>query len=209
MPRLLVSLTCCLVLLLMTACASPVPFGGDGRALSYADGAFCASVRGTLCRTASDGYAGDPALAGEGRTGVPWTVAADVSVTAPDESGGRTVTVTYTSPDSLRGLTVVRTTTAGDDGSAAVTDTVTLGSVTITDTEGLYARLLLPATSLLPAGDVTDVAHDADGRCVLTVRAEGGAAAYTFTDGTRLPVSVNVTGDGFTAEFLVTEAAGS
>lgn len=207
MPRLFVSLTCCLALLLMTACAPGVPFGGDGRELSYADGAFRASVRGTLCRTVPDGYTGDPVLVGEGRTNAPWTVAADVSVTAPDGAGCRTVTVTYTAPDSLRGLTVTRSSAAGGDGSLTVTDTVTLGSVTITDTEGLYTRLLLPALSLLPAGNVTDVTHDADGRRVLTVHAEDVIFVYTCMDGSRLPVSVVVTGSGFTADFSVTEAA--
>ena len=67
--------------------------------------------------------------------------------------------------------------------------------------------LLLPALSLLPAGDVTDVTHDADGRRVLTVRAEDVIFVYTCMDGSRLPVSVVVTGSGFTADFSVTEAA--
>lgn len=208
MPRLLVSLTCCLALLLLTACASPVPYGGDGRELSYADGAFCASVRGTLRRTAPDGYTGDPALVGEGRTNVPWAVAADVRVSAPDDAGCRTVTVTYTAPDSLCGLTVTRTTAVHPDGSMIVTDTLALGSLTVTDDAGRYTRLLLPALSLLPAGDVTDIAQDADGRRVLTVRTEDVTFMYTCIDGSRLPVSVSVTGDGFTADFSVTETAG-
>lgn len=210
MPRLFVSLICCLALLLTTACAPGVPFGGDGRELSYADGAFRASVRGTLCRTVPDGYTGDPALVGEGRTDVPWSVAADVSVTAPDGTGCRTVTVTYTAPDSLSGLTVTRSSAAGEDGSLTVTDTVTMGSVTVTDKDGAgrYTRLLLPALSLLPAGDVTDVTHDADGRRVLTVRAEDVTLNYTFIDDSRLPVSVVVTGSGFTADFLVTDTTG-
>ena len=214
MPRLTVPVICCFALLLMlTACAPTVPFGGDGRELAYMDDAFSASVRGTLRRTSPDGYTGDPALVGEGRTDVPWTVAADVCVSAPDDAGSRTITVTYTTPDSLCGLTVTRTTAAQPDGSVIVTDTLTLGDLTVTDDAGRYTRLLLPALSLLPAGDVTDVARDADGRRVLTLPANkspaDGTVRCTFADGSRLPVSVVLTTGEYQADWVVTEQPGS
>ncbi len=208
MRRLTFLCLAALLLLSLSACGPAVPFGGDGSELSYADGAFSASVRGTVCRTSPDGYAGDPALVGEGRTGVPWELAALVSVTSPGGDGSRTITVTYTEPASLAGLVVTRSVTPAVDADAApvVTDTLTLDGISVTDAAGLYEGLLLPALALLPDGDVTDISRDADGRRTVTVTGASTTVyeyAYTFLRDTPLPVRVAVKEDGRTAEFTV------
>lgn len=206
----LLLLTLSLLLLPLSACKTATPDDRAHAGLTFADSAFTADVRGTLCRTVSDGYEGPAGLPGAGRTGVPWDIAASVTVSAPDAAGNRTVSVTYTAPASLAGLTVTRAYQVPEAASAAPgapsapgepTTTLTLGTLTFTDSSGAYDALLFPALSLIPSGDIRSKDTAPDGLRTVTLAHPLGAAddpaasweqTFSFADAP-LPVRVVLT----------------
>lgn len=204
---------------MMAGCtAQPLPGGMTRRraGLSYTDGAFAADVRGSVTRTAPDGYTGDPARAGDSLTGQPQNFAATVTVTAPS-GDGRRMEVTYTEPASLAGLTVTAETPppAGDgtgtggDAAARTRVTVALDDISATAdlsataTDGRFDRLLLPALALLAEGDITETGRGAGGLRTVTVAAAGVRIVCGFTETSERPVLLRLEADSYGAELRV------
>ncbi len=198
---------------MMAGCtAQPLPGGMTRRraGLSYTDGAFAADVRGSVTRTAPDGYTGDPARAGDSLTGQPQNFAATVTVTAPS-GDGRRMEVTYTEPASLAGLTVTAEAPppagngagTGGDAAARTRVTVALDDLSATATDGRFDRLLLPALALLAEGDITETGRGAGGLRTVTVAAADVRIVCGFTETSERPVLLRLEADSYGAELRV------
>ncbi len=145
--------------------------------LSYANRAFSVTVRGSVCRTATDGYKGNPALPGEGFTNHPREVSATVTVGAPSSDGSsRPLAVTFTAPDALAGLTVTR---RADAQGRPITILAWHGQ-TVTDTTAAFDGLLLLAYACLPVGDVTAVSPATASGYTVTLAGGGAEQILTF-----------------------------
>lgn len=199
-----------LVAVFLAGCARTVT---GGRAFSYMEENFSATVKGNVTRYAADGYKGDASLVGDGLTDISRSFEATVSVESVGAGGSRQVsalTVTYTAPPSLRGVTVSYVADAAQAGGARVTLTRTVPMHATADmgagvaerviTVDLSATdpavrdaLLAPAGVLLPTGDITAVGAVTDGRYTVT-RTDGDIeAVFTFAKGQTLPVEVTWT----------------
>lgn len=164
--------------------------------LDYTEGSFCAEVRGTYTRQESDGYAGASGKTGESLTDTPRALAAEVQVTQTD--GERRLRVCYIQPESLAGL-VVESVADTMSATATATVTVTLDDLSVSATDGRYDRLLLPATLLLGAGDITAVGKDSEGMRTVTLSDTAGGTETTlhFVTGETLPALAEGTGEGW------------
>ena len=145
---------------------------------AYGKRDFSATLRGSFCRTAPDGYeAAETDFAPSiSRTGEPWSFAATVTVKQPDGTGNDgAVTVTFSEPVALKGLTARR-----ENG----TTTVTLGDMTVTDTEkqGIYDDLLRVADVLLSHGEITSVTSAGEGMTQVNVKTDTATGQFSFSD---------------------------
>ncbi len=200
----------CILVPLLAGCTETV---APDRSFSYADGNFCATVSGTVTRTAADDYTGDRGLVGESMTGVARPFEATVSFTRT--AGTATLSVAYTSPPALAGVTVTRATvtevTASQADAAASAITLTRqtadGQVIRLDLSDVSRAatdaLLAPALALLPAGDVTEVSPREGGMYTVTRQTGDAETAFTFTDGSPLPTRITWTTDGQSGEMTV------
>ncbi len=158
---------------------------------AYAHEGMEMTVRATITRTASDGYGGDASRAGESYTGRAWELVAAVTTAAPNEGGGRVVSVTFSSPPVLAGVTVSRACTE-NGATVTVSRTLTDGkTVRVDHCEGQFDGLLRLAEGWLPQGDVVDVSPVTDGARAVTVSSpDGGKAVYTFSESEKIPLRV-------------------
>lgn len=169
--------------------------GVETHPFAYGDGGFSARLEGSCTRLGVDGYGGSPALVGEGYTGVPRPLAVTVTVGPPCPEGEREMTLTFEAPSPLAGMTVRRRE----------------GEVTLTlPTDGEPITLPCPVAclrfgeALLPAGDVTEVSPQEDGRYTVTVTgAAERVAVFTFSTEGGLPLAVRVETPREVLEFAV------
>lgn len=177
---LLAALSC---LLLLTACSPAVPRDP----FAYAAAPFSFSVEGTYL-PANDGG------------GVPRPFAAKITVGAPQNGDPtrRDLAVTFTAPAALAGVTVTAALSPAADGTVKRTVTFTYpsayGTVQAAAKADELDGFLRFAEGWLPVGDAVEVSPKReDGSYTVTRRVEGREAAFTFAEGSDLPVSVRLT----------------
>lgn len=174
------------ILLLLSACATPVPRND----FAYAEEGFSVAVSGTYLP------ANDP-------DGPPRPFAATVTAGTPlsaSDLTARDLTVTFTEPATLRGVTVTARVTPAPEGamerSVVFSYPSEYGAVEFTAKGSELDGLLRFAEALLPIGDVAEVSPVAeDGTHTVTRRVSDGSreAVFTFAEGVALPTRVTVT----------------
>ena len=184
----------------LSACASAPVKASD---FDYAEGPFSAAIRGTY--TPADGS--------------PRPVAAAVTVGAPTEnSGERSMTISFSEPSALFGVTV-SVGTAPDEispdeispegispegmsprGTGRVvtfTAATDYGEIQTVSAHGKFDGFLRFAEALLPHGDVVEVSPvSRDGTHTVTRRTTEGETVYLFGETGGLPLQVTVTTPG-------------